>query len=599
MMRMGPRTVYSMLEESVAAYGDVAALHQPGGGKYESYTWPQYRDAVREIAVGLHEFGIGKGDIVALGSETRVEFYLADIGVMTTGAIAGAIYCSSTMADQIKALAVCGAKMAMLENPKYLKTLIAAGGDQLNVKWVLLTGFMDGVTTLADVRSAGREAMQRDPELFMRIQSGYSPRDTAILYLTSGATGEPKMVEVAHQALTMNCDMGPEALDIGPADCALAFLPSAHIAQRVAIEMLTMRMGVPVWFSESLAKMPSEFKSVRPSFFLAPPRVWERIYASVSMEIRKRSAIQQRIFWVALGIGSEAARYKREGKSVPGWLRRAVQIADKFVFAKIRERFGGRMRVAISGAAPLSKQLGEFYEAIGMPLMEGYGLTEGGIVSLNPAGATKLGSIGKPLPGVEFRLSDEKELLLKSPSLASGYFRDPEISAQVFVDGWLHTGDLGEIDADGYVYITGRKKEMIVSSSGKKVFPIRVEGLFMTEPLISQMLLLGDRQPFVTALFTVNTAAAVTLKGMEGMSGKPVEEIVNAPPVIAEVKRAVAKANKQLAPFEQIRKFRILDRDFSLDAGELTPTMKVRRVKVIENFRNHIVEMYAGKEENV
>ena len=598
-MRMGPRTVYSMLEESVAAYGDAAALHQPGGGKYESYTWPQYRDAVREIAVGLHEFGIGKGDIVALGSETRAEFYLADMGVMTTGAIAAAMYCASVATDQIKALEVCGAKMALMETPKYLKSLIAAGGDRLNVKWVLLTGSMDGVLTLSDVRSAGRGAMQRDPALFMKIQAGYSPRDIAILYITSGATGEPKMVEVAHQALTMNCDMGPGAVDIGPADCALAFLPSAHIAQRVAIEMLTMRMGVPVWFSESLAKMPSEFKSVRPTFFLAPPRVWERIYASVSMEIRKRSAIQQRIFWVALGIGSEAARYRREGKSVPAWLRRAVQIADKLVFSKIRERFGGRMRVPISGAAPLSKQLGEFYEAIGMPLLEGYGLTEGGIVSLNPAGATKLGSIGKPLAGVEFRLSEEQELLLKSPSLASGYFRDPEVSAQVFVDGWLHTGDLGEIDSDGYVYITGRKKEMIVSSSGKKVFPIRVEGLFKTEPLISQMLLLGDRQPFVTALFTVNTVAALTLKGMDGLAGKPVEEIVNAPPVIAEVKRAVAKANKQLAPFEQIRKFRILDRDFSLDAGELTPTMKVRRVKVIENFRNHIVEMYAGKEENV
>ena len=595
---MGPRTVYSMLEESVAAYGDVAALHQPAGGKYESYTWPQYRDAVREIAVGLRELGIGKGDIVALGSETRAEFYLADIGVMTCGGIAAAMYGSNPAADQIKTLIACSAKMAMLETPKYWQTLMAAGGDRLNIKWVLLTGSAAGATALADIRKSGREAMQRDPDLFSIIQSEYLPRDTAILYLTSGATGEPKMVEVSHQALTLNCDMGPTALDIGPKDCALAFLPSAHIAQRVAIEMLTMRMGVPVWFSESLAKMPSEFKSVRPTFFLAPPRVWERIYATVSTEIRKRSAIQQRIFWVALGIGSEAAKYRRAGKPIPGWLRRAVKIADKLVFSKIRERFGGRMRAPISGAAPLSKQLGEFYEAIGMPLMEGYGLTEGGIVSLNPANETRLGSIGKPLAGVEFRLSAEKELLLKSPSLASGYFRDPEVTAQVFVDGWLHTGDLGEIDADGYVYITGRKKEMIVSSNGKKVYPIRVEGLFKTEPLISQMILIGDRQPFVSALFTVNVSAAVSLKGMEGTSGKPVEEIVNALPVFAEVKRAVAKANKQLAPFEQIRKFRILDRDFSQDAGELTPTMKVRRVKVIENFRHHIVEMYAGKEEN-
>ncbi len=598
-MRMGPRTVYSMLEESVAAYGDVPALHQPAGGKYESYSWPQYRDAVREIAAGLRESGIGKGDVVVLGSETRAEFYLADIGVMSAGATSAAIYTSSLAADQVRVLAACGAKMAVLENPKYWKSLMAAGGEQLNLKWVLLTGSVEGVPTLADIRRAGRDAMQRDSGLFNSIQSEYSSRDTAILYLTSGATGEPKMVEVSHQALTMNCDMGPPAIGIGPKDCTLAFLPSAHIAQRVAIELLTLRMGVPVWFSESLARMPAEFKSVRPTFFLAPPRVWERIYASVSTELRKRNAIQQRIFWVALGIGSEAAKYRRAGKTLPLWLRRAVQLADKLVFTKIRERFGGRMRVAVSGAAPLSKQLGEFYEAIDMPLMEGYGLTEGGIVSLNPANATRLGSIGKPLPGVEFRLGEDKELLIHSPTIATGYFNDPIVSAQVFVDGWLHTGDLGEIDADGYVYITGRKKEMIVSSSGKKVYPIRVEGLFKTEPLISQMLLLGDKQPFVTALFTVNVAVAATLKGMESMAEKSPQEIVNAPPVTAELKRAVAKANKQLAPFEQIRKFRILDRDFSQDAGELTPTMKVRRVKVIENFRHHIVEMYAGKEENV
>ncbi len=598
-MRMGPRTVYTMLKESVAAYGSAAALHQPVGGKYETYTWPQYETAVREIAAGLRQLGIRKGDIVALGSETRVEFYLADIGIMTTGAASAAMYSSSTPADQVKTLANCGAKMVLLENPKYWKLLMAAGGDRLPIKWALLTGFVEGVQSLAEIRDAGREAMLRDSQLFDQMQAEYGPADMAILYLTSGATGEPKMVQVTHRALTMNCDMGPGAVDIGPKDCTLAFLPSAHIAQRVGIELLPMRMGVPVYFSESLARMPQEFKTVRPTMFLAPPRVWERIYASVSTEVRKRSAIQQRIFWAALGIGSEGAKYRRSGKPIPAWLRSALKLADKMVLSKIRERFGGRMYVAISGAAPLSKQLGEFYEAICMPLTEGYGLTEGGIVCLNPAGAARLGSIGKPLAGVEVRLTEEKEILLRSPSLASGYFNDPEASAQVFADGWLHTGDLGEIDADGFVYITGRKKEMIVSSNGKKVYPNRVEGLFKTEPLISQMILLGDKQPFVTALFTVNVPIAAALKGMEAMSGKPPQEVVNAQPVLAEIKRVVARANKQLAPFEQIRKFRILDRDFSQEAGELTPTMKVRRVKVIENFRDHILEMYAGKEENV
>ena len=256
------------------------------------------------------------------------------------------------------------------------------------------------------------------------------------------------------------------------------------------------------------------------------------------------------------------------------------------------------MRIAASGAAPLGKDLGRFYAAIGMPLIEGYGLTEGGVLTLNPLHRPKSGSIGVTLPGVQLRLAEDGELLVKSATLFAGYHRDPVATAAVLRDGWLYTGDIAELDSEGYVYITGRKKELIVSSNGKKIYPARIEGLFKAEPIVNQVVLIGDRLPFVTALVTVNVSTAEALKGMEPFKGREASAVAAAPPVLTEVRKAVARVNKQLAPFEQIRKFRVLERDFTIETGELTPTMKVRRNRVLENHREAVSALYMGKEES-
>jgi long-chain acyl-CoA synthetase len=390
--------------------------------------------------------------------------------------------------------------------------------------------------------------------------------------------------------------MGPHVLPLGPEDSTVAFLPSAHIAQRVVIEYLPMRCGMPVTFFESLLKLPQDIRKVRPTILLAPPRMWERIYSTICTELRKRPAPARKAFYGALGLALAAARYRREGKSVPWRIRVPLAAADRLMFRKIRGRFGGRIRVAASGAAPLSKDLAEFYEAVGMPLIEGYGLTEGGVVSLNPLDRPKPGSIGKLLPGIEVRVAEDGELLIKSPCLFSGYVNDPATTAEVLRDGWLHTGDVAYIDSEGYLFITGRKKELIVSSTGKKIYPSRVEALFKMEPLISQVLLVGDRLPYLTALFTINTTAAEALKGMEELRGGRPDQVVQAAPVLSEIQKTVARVNKQLAPFEQVRKYRILARDFSIEQGELTATMKVRRGRAMENFKEHIDELYAGRE---
>jgi long-chain acyl-CoA synthetase len=587
------RTLYRVLEETSRKYGNAPALRQPKpGGGYRTYSWDQYRQAAEEIAAGLRSLGIGKGAVVALNSETRLEFYLADLGIVTNGSIAAALYPSYPAADLLATLANSGSVAAFVEDPKTWEPLRAASVQH----WILLTGEAEGALSLEALRQIGRRALAQDPALLDRLRSAAQPADPALLYLTSGATGDPKMALVTHAAVVANIDMGPAVLPIGPDDATVAFLPSAHIAQRVVMEFLPLRCGMPVTFSESLLRLPQEIRAVRPTLLLAPPRMWERIYASICTELRKRPAALQKTFYAALGLALAAARYRRQGRPVPWRLRAPLALADRVLFRTIRARFGGRVHVAASGAAPLGKDLAEFYEAIGMPLIEGYGLTEGGVATLNPLDAPVPGSIGKPLAGIELRLAEDGELLIKSPCLFSGYLHDPETSAQVLRDGWLHTGDLAHIDEHGYVFITGRKKELIVSSTGKKVYPSRVENLFKMEPLISQVLLIGDRLPYLTALFTINTSAASQLKGMANWRGRNPEEITQATPVLQEVQKLVARVNRQLAPFEQVRKYRVLGRDFSIERGELTATMKVRRSRALENFRDHIAELYAGRE---
>jgi long-chain acyl-CoA synthetase len=597
---MAPRTLYKVLEETAALHGTAPAMYQPAGSKqdtsrYRMYSWIEYREGVQQVACGLRALGIDKGDIVAMHAEPSASFYIADLGIISNGSIAAALYTSLPASDHVRTLAISEPKALLVEDAKTMRALCAAG-IQVPL-WILLNGEAEGALTLEQVRERGRAAIASDPELFARMQAGITADDPAILYMTSGATGEPKMGLVSHWAVGANLDMGPQVLPLGPHDSTVVFLPSAHIAQRVVAQFLPMRCGTPVYFSEGLTRLPGELRSIKPTFLLAPPRVWERMYASISTEIKKRPAVVRRIFYTALGLGLRASRLRQENKPVPQWMQRSWKIADKLVFRKIRERLGGRLKVAASGAAPLSRDLAQFFEAIGLPLIEGYGLTEGGVATLNPVGAPRPGSIGKALPGVELKIGADGELLIKSPCLFSGYYKDPEATAAVLKDGWLHTGDVAEIDKDGFVFITGRKKELIVSSNGKKIYPARIESLFKMEPIVNQVLLVGDKQPYVTALITVNIAAAETLKGMDEFKGRAPSDIAKAPAVAEAVDSAVKRVNKQLAAFEQIRRFRIIDREFSIDRGELTPTMKVRRQQVIENHKQVVSELYLGKEE--
>ena len=591
------RTVYNMLAATAEFLGNAPALHQPqGDGVYKSWTWIEYRQVVEEVAAGLRSLGVGLGDICGLASETRAEFYLADIGIMSNGSIAAAVYTSLPPADQVKTLKAAEPKAIFVENPQMLKTLEEAGMMEVAAKRILLKGEATDAISLDELRRLGAQALIDDPRLLDRIRDEVTPAAYAILYLTSGATGEPKMGLITQNAILANCAMGPQILNLDNRDSSLVFLPSAHITQRFGMELLPIRHGIQTWFSEGLSKMPSELRAVRPTLFVAPPRVWERMYASITTEIRKKPAAIRKLFYMGLGVGAAVSQARQQNRKPAPWHLASLKFFDSFVFSKIRERLGGRLKVALSGSAPLGKGLAEFYASIGMPLTEGYGLTEGGVVTLNPIGRPRAGSIGLPLPGTELKIAEDGELLVRGETVFSGYYKDPGSTAAVLRDGWLHTGDIAEIDKDGYIWITGRKKELIVSSNGKKVYPSRIEGLFKMHPIINQILLIGDRLPYMTALISINEQAAESVKGVSA-TVKGLDNLSRDDGVNAEVKMIVRKVNEQLPPFEQVKRFKVISRDFSIERGELTPTLKLRRTKAIENFRQEISELYVGREE--
>lgn len=592
------RNVYRMLVASAEAYGTGPALHQPDGqGGYRTYSWAEMRQLVEEIAAGLRSLGIRLGDVVALASETRAEFVLADFAIMAAGGISAAVYTSLAFADQARTLAGCRPKAIFYESAKTMAAIDQAGAGGIQARRILLTGEAEGATTLAQLRKRGREAMALHPHYVAGFTAELKPNSHCILYLTSGATGEPKMGLATHSSVVANCDIGCDVLPVEYLESALAFLPSANITQRFGLELLMVRMGVPVYFSEGLSKLPAELRSVKPTFFVAPPRVWERMYASITAEIRKKPAVIRKLFYTGLGVGQEIVRARRDGREPSPFAKASYGFFDRVIFSKIRERLGGRLKLAVSGAAPLAPSLTNFFSAIGLPLIEGYGLTEGGVVCLNQVDRPMPGSIGKALPGVEARISPEGELLFRAATVFDGYFEDPEATAAVLKDGWLHTGDLAEIDAEGYIRITGRKKEIIVASNGKKIYPARIEALFKLEPLITQILLVGDRLPYVAALLTLNPAAADSIPNIEPTAERTTAGLSRSAAAQAEVKRIIQRVNKELAPYEQIRKFHILDRDFSIENGELTPTMKLRRKQVLDNFRDDVERLYAGRDE--
>jgi long-chain acyl-CoA synthetase len=577
------KSAVDVFRDRVARSGSRTALRHKVGTEWQAMSWDEWGAASREIAAGLLATGVAPTDRVAIFASTRLEWVLCDVGALQAGAVVVPIYPSSLPDQAQHILADSGAVVAIAEDAQQLAKL-AAVKDRLPAlrRVVLLSGTddRDWVTTLGAVREEGRAWLAAHPARLGEIAAAIDPAQTATIIYTSGTTGPPKGVVLTHANLVFEIGAVENLLGLGEEDEQLLFLPLAHSFARV-VEWACIAIGASTAFAEGLPQLVPNMGEVRPTFVAAVPRVFEKAYAKMQATFaeKRKKAIARKIVDWSLAQGRERSEKQRRGEPAESWRYR---MADRLVFQKVRATFGGRLRFFVSGGAPLSAEIAEFFHAAGILVLEGYGLTETtAAATCNRPDSYRFGTVGPALPGVEIKIAADGEILIRGGNIMTGYWNAPAATAEVLdADGWFHSGDIGVIEEGGHVRITDRKKDIIVTAGGKNVAPQNIENdLKASCPLVSQAVVLGDRQKFLVALLTLTEEAARDRAAAES--------------VVAD---AVATLNKRLASYETIKRHKILDQDFTEESGELTPSLKVKRKVVSERHRAEIEKLYSGGE---
>jgi len=594
---MKEKTLNRMFLNRVAEGADAVRYLVPGGGGYAPVTYRQAGEAAREIALGLMAAGLSRGDRVAILSGTRLEWCLADIGGILGGFVTVPIY-PSNLPDQVEyILAHSRARAVFVEDePQYNKVAgVRPRLPELSAL-VMMTGSSEGkagTTTLDALRAGGREFGASNPGALDARGEEIRPEDDLTIIYTSGTTGPPKGVVTRHSNYAFIVTSALEAVHIPRGSVFLQFLPLAHSLGRLEHFLSFDAMAVSA-FARSLQTVAEDLGTVRPEIMVSVPRLYEKFYARVLAKVEEDGGLKKAIFQWALGVGREASRCRQRGEEIAGPLAWKNAVAERLVFRKIRERMGGRLRFFISGGAPLSREIAEFLHAMGVLILEGYGLTETSTVTtVNRLERYKFGTVGKALPGAELRIAADGEILVRGPHIFREYFNDPAATREAIdADGWLHTGDIGTLDEEGFLRITDRKKDIIVTSGGKNIAPQNVENLLKNDPLVSQAFVYGDRRKYLTALLTLSPEEIGNWAAQKGIPEKDPEALSKRPEVERLMQEWVEEVNRGLAPFEQVKKFVLLGKDFTQETGELTPTLKVRRKVVVEKYGRLLDALY-------
>ncbi|GIJ52014.1 AMP-dependent synthetase [Virgisporangium aliadipatigenens] len=592
------RSIPDMFLKRVAQTPDARAFAAPAPGDAGApvwLTWKQTADRATAIAAGLHGLGVRNEDRVAILSNTRLEWILADLGVMLAGAATTTVYPTTEPEDAQYIVRDSGSKVLIAENPEQAAKL--AG---LDLPVVVIDGEpAAGQLTLAQLEERGHAALAEQPALVTELVETIKPEHLATLIYTSGTTGRPKGVELLHAGWVWEgwaqSDLGIMNSD----DLQYLWLPLSHSFGKTLV-CGVIYVGMPTYVDGRIDKLVENLAKVQPTLMCSAPRVFEKVYNRVIGNAQETGKLKI-LLW-AVGIGKQVVALKHAGKQ-PGFLLSLQhKVADRLVFTKIRARLGGRMRAMVSGSAPLAVEIGEFFHAVGLNVLEGYGLTETSAGSfINRENAPRIGTVGTPLGDLECKIDTDGEVLLRGTPVMRGYHNLPKETAEAFTeDGWFRTGDIGELDSDGYLRITDRKKDLIKTSGGKYVAPSHIEGMFKSVcPLTSQAVVIGQARNFCTMLITLDPDALAQWASGGPLEGKSYPELVAAPEVHAVVDGYVQELNGRLNRWETVKKFRILPRDLSIEDGELTPSLKVKRKAVETAFAGEIDKMYAGSVANV
>ena len=568
-------------------------------GMWGSLTWGQVREQAYRLAAGLIALGVAPEDCVAVASATRYEWAAADLAVMCAGAATTTIYPTTISSDVSYILSNSGSKVVFAEDEaqvdKLRETRDAIPGV---LRVVTFDGVPDGdwVISLRELEQMGVELLTTNPGVVDERIDALVPERLATIIYTSGTTGRPKGVRLTHDAWTYEAAAVDAIHILNKDDLQYLWLPLAHVFGKILLT-LPLQIGFPTAIDGRVDKIVDNLAVVRPTFMGAAPRIFEKAHARITMMMAQEGGLKEKLFQWATGVGARAAELRAQGSEPTGLLAAQYALADRLVLHKVRERFGGRVRFFISGSAALNKDVAAWFNSVGLLILEGYGLTETSAASfVNRPSAYSLGSVGWPLPGTEVRLAGDGEVLLRGPGVMEGYHHNEEATAESLdVQGWLHTGDIGEVDERGFLRITDRKKDLFKTSGGKYVAPSAIETMFKGMcPYASHMLVHGADRNFVSALITLDPEAIDGWAAEQGLAGRTYSEVVTSPQCRDMVQRYVDELNLGLNRWEQIKRFTILERDLTVEEGELTPSMKMRRKHVDEKYRGQLDALYTS-----
>jgi long-chain acyl-CoA synthetase len=596
---MADGTLAKMFWDRVERSADKPAQQFKHGGQWQTVTWRQVGETVRDVATGLIALGRKKGEAVGILSASRAEWVQADFAIFSAGCITIPVY-PTYPPDLIEYIVNdAGVKTLIVEDPAQLAKVLEVQGKMEGLEKIVVIHGYEGkepsprILTWEALRRLGRENRDKlKSELAGRV-ADTRPDDVATIVYTSGTTGPPKGVVQTHGNHLAALDAAAKTTTIREGDVHLLFLPLAHSFARLE-SFFGAHRGLTTAFAENIDKLRENLPETRPHFLCSVPRVFEKVYAGALAKAESGSPIKKKIFHWALGVGKQVSQLKQAGKPVPGGLAAKYAIAHKLVFSKMHAALGGRLRFAVSGGAPLSREIAEFFHAAGILILEGYGLTETcPVLTNNREDHFKFGSVGQALPGVELKIAPDGEILGRGKNIAKGYFKKPEATAEVFLsDGWFATGDIGKIDEDGFLFITDRKKDLIVTAGGMNIAPQNIENLLKGDPFISQVMVHGDKRPYPVALITVNPEELAKFAKEQGILNTEPAALARHPKVMERVSRIVEQRNTELQSYAKVKKFAILPNDFTVDNGLLTPTLKVKRKLITEKNRETLDSLY-------
>jgi long-chain acyl-CoA synthetase len=591
-------------------------VHKAADGSWQGENYPTVRQRVLNVAAALVSDGVKKGDRVAIMSANRPEWAIADLGILHARATSVPIYNTLDVAKTGYILKDSGAKVVFVED-EHLARLVREAIQTEKVRSVKRIVVFEAPGTIEDEDTAsftdyehdGAAAATATHNAVGKRTKEVEPGDLASIVYTSGTTGPPKGVMLTHNNFHSNVVAGLREIPMQPQVTCLSFLPLSHVFERMAGYYTMIGVGATICYAEDVTTVPNNIMEVRPHVMASVPRLYEKMYAKVNANVKQSSWIKRKIFDWAIGVGAEAAELRVRGEELPARLETRLARADRLVFSKIKEKTGGRLQFFVSGGAPLSKQIEVFFAAMGIDIYQGYGLTETSpVVSCNTPNARRFGSVGRPIDGVEVMIDESAEhepvegrhpvgeILVSGKCVMDGYWKKEKETKQVMKKKgkatWFCTGDIGYLDDDGFLYITDRKKELIVLSNGKNVAPQPVENDLKLQPHIAQAVLIGDNRNYITALVAPDFEALAGFVESEGITTKDPEKLVNEPKVQELIKSEVAAVNGRLSRYEQIKKFRILPRELTQEQDELTPTLKIKRRVIDEHFGDIIDEMY-------